>query len=164
MFKPKLRARIAWLPLRVGVLNAAVMLLQLPVLMTVFDWSGSYSGRRVGLLLLCIVCGVVTLNAPLQLLAALVAKRRWARLGTAVVVLSIHTICAAHRVRTNGSLDPLAAYTNAHITREAWTVAIDTLSGWMLSFGLVLLVLVGHLELRKPIMRLQPGPRWRNCV
>lgn len=164
MFKPKLRARIAWLPLRFGILNAAVMLLQLPVLIAVFDWSGSYSGKRIALLLLCVICGIVTINAPLQLLAALVAKRRWSRLATAAAVLSIHTICAAHRVRTNGSLDPLAAYTNAHITREAWTVAIDTLSGWMLIFGLVLLILIGHLELRRPIMRLQPGSRWRNAL
>ncbi|HMA96188.1 MAG TPA: LTA synthase family protein, partial [Polyangiaceae bacterium] len=162
MLKPKLRASGAWFPLRFGILNAAVMLLQLPVLVVVFDWSGPYSVRRVALILLCLGCGIVTINAPLQLLAAVVAKRRWARLCTAAAVMLTHTVCAAHRVRSHASVDLSAVFTNAHMTSEAWSVAFDTLSGWMLGFGLVLLVLVGHLELRRPVMRLQPGPRWRS--
>src|SRR5512133_3568365 len=144
MLKPKLRASGAWFPLRFGILNAAVMLLQLPVLVVVFYWSGPYSVRRVALILLCLVCGFVTINAPLQLLAAVVAKRRWARLCTAAAVLLVHTICAAHRVRSSASVDLPAVFTNAHITREAWSVAVNTLSSWMLAFGLALLILVGH--------------------
>lgn len=155
---------MASLPLRFGSLNLVVTLLQIPVLIVAFDWSGAYSFRRVALILLCCLCGLVTLNVPLQLLAALTARRRWTRLTTASVVLLLHTIVAAHRVGTKGSMDLRAVASNAHLTREAWSVAIDTLNPWVLSFGFALLVLVGHLELRKPILHPQPGRWWRGVA
>lgn len=161
MLKPRLRHLCAWMPLRFGYLNVAVTLLQIPALLLGFDWSGKCSPARVGLLASYTLVGFVAIQLPLQVLAMIVARHRWARLSASVPVLFAYVLAVAHRVRTHSPVDWSAITSNADMSAEALGVGLDTLDLRVLVGGIgIFTILILFESCGRPILHPQPVPRW----
>lgn len=163
--KSRVRFSQRWLPLRFGSLNAAVTLLQVPALARGFDWSGPYTVARVVTLACCISCGLIAVNLPIQLVALLTAKRRALRWIAGSLVLLLHTLAVAHRVRAREGLDLRALLSNVDFSWEAYGVAYDRLSPAILVVGVGLFAALVILEIQgKPAMYPQLAPGWRRAL